>query len=230
MGTRASPWAESLEDWFAHETLSLISPTQVITRHEDGHKDAVLDLVLVNLTASWSDQFSFQDVSFSKSLGSDHALLMFTWSPELYIPDSIPSSPIRWRVHDSLRDIWIDHFKSLPIPQTFLTPEDVRAEALLLTSHITDTNDWCFDRQTTGSPKGSRWWDDGCTYALSELQKLSHGVERRHAYQLLRTAVRQAKRAWSEKVLTDATNCDKDLWTVAKWRKGRHTSGKRLFS
>jgi hypothetical protein len=49
---------------------------------------------------------------------------------------------------------------------------------------------------------------------------LPHGVVHHHAYNLLQTTIHAAKRKWSEAILITATNDNKDLWAVAKWRKG----------
>jgi hypothetical protein len=57
-----------------------------------------------------------------------------------------------------------------------------------------------------------------------EARAFSAGPDRRRAFSHLRTVVRQAKRDWAERTLTEATNDDNMLWKVAKWRKGRSSN------
>jgi endonuclease/exonuclease/phosphatase family metal-dependent hydrolase len=223
-GRPQSTWAEALEDWFEAQTLTIASPTQTPTRCEDGHAPSVLDLLLVNTAASWSDQVYFDFLSFSASLASDHALLSFTWAPEFTMPDLTNTSAPRWKVTESLRDHWQDSFSSLPQCPPLTDTDAVLTEAARLTRDIANTNDIVFDRARPGPARGFRWWDDACTAALTTLRQLPYGGNRRHAHHALRTTIRRAKREWAEAILTDACNSDKDLWGVAKWRKGRRSN------
>ncbi len=88
----ASRWAEGLEDWLKEQSFTLLSQPQVPTRTEEGHQPSVLDLLFVNHTAAWSDQAFFNFSSFSLSLGSDHALLSFSWATELTEPEFTDAS------------------------------------------------------------------------------------------------------------------------------------------
>jgi hypothetical protein len=156
-------------------------------------------------------------------LGSDHAAMVFSWAPALYIPPA-PSDPTpRWVVHDSMEDVWKGRLAEI-VPTTVIhtDPHDV-ASTLLQT--IIDTNDWCFDRaRPLPLGRGARWWNEGCSGALHLLRD-APPTDRPHAFQRMRNAIRTAKRDWAESVLAEATNNvdQRGLWAVAKWRKGRTT-------
>jgi endonuclease/exonuclease/phosphatase family metal-dependent hydrolase len=227
-GRPSSVWADTLEEWFEAQALSTVSPPQVITRREDGnahHAPSVLDLVLVNQAASWTDQFAFDAVSFERSLGSDHALLSFTWSLEFCTPDmdDLAAAP-HWVVANLSRELWEDRFRSLPPCPQLVDAASCHATATRLTADLVETNDLFFDHARTPRARGFRWWNDACTGALRQLTDLPRGVERHHTFSLLRTTIRAAKHEWSEAVLIAATNDDKDLWAVAKWCKGRQVN------
>jgi hypothetical protein len=197
-------------------------PPHIPTRAgEHGQRDTVIDLVLWNLAAAWSDQFYFDHVSFNASLGSDHAAMIFTWAPALYIPPA-PSDPSpRWIVHDSMMDLWQEHFLSLvPSNPSSKDPQTIATSILQV---ITESNDFCFDRPLP-LPKGcgARWWNDACGGSLAQLRSAPPG-NRKDAFRYMRQTIRTAKRDWAETVLTEATNNQDQnaLWAVAKWRKGR---------
>jgi endonuclease/exonuclease/phosphatase family metal-dependent hydrolase len=228
-----STWADGLEDWLEHQTFSLLSPAGVPTRHGEGtsQRDTVLDLILVNSPGMWGDLIHFRDISFELSLGSDHALLTATWCPELFIPSPDPHATPKWHVLDSMKDAWCTHFRTLSEsraapadPLRPLLPPDTDADAQALLQDIIDCNDHCFDRARPGPPKGARWWNESCTGAYMSAKSAADGSARREAYRLLRTVVRQAKRDWAEQILIDATNDENTMWSVTKWRKGRHSN------
>jgi hypothetical protein len=198
--TPPCPWSDTIEDWMADNGLNLLSPPHIPTRHgEHGQKDTVIDLVLWNLAAAWADQFYFNRMSFPDSLSSDHAALVFSWAPALYIPPA-PSNPTpRWVIHDSMEDVWRGRFADV-VPETIVhtDPHDV-ATTLLQT--IVDTNDWCFDcARPLPLGRGARWWNEGCSGALHLLQE-ALPTDRPHAFQCMRHAIRIAKRDWAESVL-----------------------------
>jgi hypothetical protein len=130
----------------------------------------------------------------------------------------------RWAINDSFYDLWISHFCSLDNPTTDLSNNDnILREGKGLIDDMVKTNDQMFDCPSFGPPCGAHWWMEVCTFASIQAWQ-SHDPNRHYAYQILRTVIKQAKREWAEKVLTDATNSDKDLWVVAKWCKGRHSN------
>jgi hypothetical protein len=141
------PWADSVEEWMDDNGLSLLSPPHVATRAgEHNQKDTVLDLVLWNLNAAWSDQFrfSFSRISFPLSLGSDHAAMVFSWAPSLFLPPDPTNTTPRWKVLDSLEDVWKQHF--LMLSHTSSSLSDPLSLATGLLQAIVDTNNFAFNR------------------------------------------------------------------------------------
>jgi hypothetical protein len=203
--------------------LSLLSPPRVATRAgEHNQKDTILDLVLWNLNTAWSDQFhfSFSRISFPLSLGSDHAAMVFSWAPSLFLPPDPTNTTPRWKVLDSLEDVWKQHF--LTLSHALLLLGDPLSLASGLLQAIVDTNNFAFDRAHPTSGKGARWWNEGCSGALALLQQ-APAEDRPHVFRRLRNTIQVAKRDWAETILDEATNnADHHLlWNVARWRKGR---------
>jgi hypothetical protein len=217
-----SPWVDTLEEWMMDNGLNLLSPPQVPTRAgEHGQRDTVIDLVLWNLAAAWSDQFYFNHVSFGESLGSDHAAMIFAWAPALYIPPAPNDPSPRWIVQDSMTDLWQEHFLTLLSPPT--TSDDPQTVATSLLQAITESNNFCFDRPLPlPKGRGARWWNDACAGTLAQLRSAPPS-ERKDTFKRMRQTIRTVKWDWAEEVLTEAMNNQDQnaLWAVAKWRKGR---------
>jgi hypothetical protein len=98
-GTSLSPWASSLEDWFEDNELVPWNPPDVATWQ--GRPDqcpSILDLLLLNTPAILSERFSEVSISFSASLGSDHALLLLCWCLTSQLPPLLttPSLDSSW--------------------------------------------------------------------------------------------------------------------------------------
>jgi hypothetical protein len=221
--TLTCPWAGEVEDWMEDTRLSLLSPPHVHTRTgEHNQKDTVLDLVLWNLNAAWSDQFrfSFSQVSFLLSLGSDHATMVFSWAPSLFLPPDPSNVTPHWQVLDSLEDVWKQQF--LQLSGSLLPDAKPHSLAAGLLQAIVDSNNFTFDQAYPSSGKGACWWNDGCSGALA-LLKQAPAEEHSHAFRRLRNTIRVAKQDWAEHILDEATNnADHHaLWNVARWHKGR---------
>ncbi|KAI0285199.1 hypothetical protein BC826DRAFT_1109376 [Russula brevipes] len=152
------------EVWFAVWEI-------VPTHHgEHGQRDTVIDLVLWNQAAAWSDQFVFDRVSFADSLGSDHTALVFSWAPALFLPPPPSAATPRWQVRDSLQDVWQEHFSTLAASPAFVT-SDPAALAQALTQAIIDANDFAFNHAHPSSlGHGMRWWNDACSGTLAQLK------------------------------------------------------------
>jgi hypothetical protein len=86
-GATLSPWALSLEDWFEDNELVPWNPPDVATwQGRPEQCPSVLDLILLNTPAITSERFSELSMSFSASLGSDHALLSIGWTLSTHLP------------------------------------------------------------------------------------------------------------------------------------------------
>lgn len=112
-----SPWSHDLEDWFSDQGLHVLNTPRVATwQGRDDQHPSVLDLALLNDAALFNDQFSSLSVSFTDSLGSDHAALHISWVPSTAIPLTSPSPLPGFKILDELRASWIHHFRLLPAP------------------------------------------------------------------------------------------------------------------
>ena len=112
-----SSWASSLEEWFEESDLSLVNPAGLaMQRGEVNQHDSVINLALLNDSALCTSQFSPLSICFDTSLGSDHAALSIQWPPPFtplpYIPMILPS----FVINNTLMDIWIKDFSTLPTP------------------------------------------------------------------------------------------------------------------
>jgi len=192
-----SSWACPLEEWFKDSELELMSPPRTATRLGDPksngkfQRDSVLDLVLLNDVATCTGRFSSVSVSFSDSLGSDHAALFICWFP--------PSPPRPYErtilpgfsLDDTLRDSWSKAFSLLPTPPTNTVP-------LLMTAadqfdmDIYDTCIPLFRRRMTPDFRGVRWWNAHCEAALTLVKTTNRGSCAATG-RALRAVVREAK-------------------------------------
>ena len=78
MGWTPFPWANSLEEWAAGTTLTLLTASGVVTRHGmvmQHQGDSVIDLVWHNFSSLARGTFHEALIDWPRSLGSDHALI-----------------------------------------------------------------------------------------------------------------------------------------------------------
>ena len=217
-----SPWAIPLEEWFDANDFDLISPPRTITWISDrpGQTSSVLDLVLLNVAGVVSDQFSDASVSFADSLGSDHATLLWTWTPISTIPSVVSESLPGFVIDDDLADSWAVAFPHRDPAPLFDVPSLV-TEADSLLADINDTCASLFKPHCRPDPRGVRWWTDSCSAALSIVQSCT-GAERRLAAAAFRRTVLDAKREWGGNFLFQPNV--HDLWQATRWWHGRKST------
>ena len=216
-----SSWSRDLEDWFSDQGLHLINTPRVATwQGRDEQHPSVLDLALLNDVALFNDQFSSLSVSFTDSLGSDHAALNISWVPTTAIPLTSPSPLPGFKIVDELRDSWIRRFRLSPTPSIYDIPSlDDAAKQLHI--DIDNASHALFQARQTPDPRGVRWWNTECSAALTALTTAT-GAARRTATNALRATILAAKRQWAQDFLdcTDPNN----LWQAVRWTKRRHQS------
>ena len=217
-----SPWAPSFEDWLESNGLNLLNePTVPTWRGRHDQKESTIDLVLINEAASTHLALSPLSVSFTDSLGSDHAALSFSWTPSSALPPVPRSLLPGFKLEDGLQQNWMVGFRCKPHP--IITDIDsLVSAAAQLHKDIDAVSAELFDRRHTPDPQGVNWWDSMCSTAVTIVRNTPHGPERRQASRALTATVAQAKRAWAQAAL-DGSN-GHDLWSVARWRHGRRIS------
>ena len=220
-GIRQSPWALDLEEWAVSQTLDLMNPPGVPTRHGDRRqRDSTLDLIWRNEAAVLDDSFQNLDIDFASSLGSDHAAIWVTYhlthAPQEAPPDTRPPYIIQEAAHK----YWVKNFKAdLLLPPLTMDKHAIDAEAERLTRRIEDISVKTFEPRHDKPLKCARWWNDSCREAVMTIRNAQSDEDRRAANKALRSAIRSAKQEWANDFLKDATSGD--LWTAASWRHGR---------
>ena len=114
-----SPWAAALVNWFDDQGFELLNPPRTATwrSRQDGIRDSVLDLALINEAAAISGQISPLNISFPDALTSDHAALSLFWYPTESIAISPPLELTGYQVDDGLFESWSKFFTCLlPVP------------------------------------------------------------------------------------------------------------------
>ena len=220
-GATMSPWAQTLEDWFEGNELSLHNPLGVPTwlGHED-QRPSVLDLLLLNSPAMTTDQFSDTSVSFELSLGSDHAALSITWTPLLALPPLPHSSLPGFAIEDDLKESWCKAFRAIPDP-VISSPSSLAIAADRLLSNITDTCAALFEPRKTPNPRRVRWWNSTCSAALTMVQYAPLD-QRQQASRAFSATLAEERRKWADKYLHYTTKTR--LWEATQWRHGRRSS------
>ena len=128
-----SPWASELVNWFDDQGLELLNLPRVAT-WESGRNDRhplVLDLALLNEVAAISRQISDLQISFDKSISSDHAALCLLWYPAEAIALAPPPELSGFVIDELLRDSWTKIFGLCPAtPITDIPSLDLAAQQL----------------------------------------------------------------------------------------------------
>ena len=98
-----SPWAAELVNWFDNQGFELLNPPCEATwrSRQDGVRDSVLDLALINKAAAISGQISPLTISFSDSITSDHAALSLFWYPAEAIAITPPPELTGYAIDES---------------------------------------------------------------------------------------------------------------------------------
>ena len=216
-----SPWAQTLEDWFEGNELSLHNPLGVPTWL--GCKDQrplVLDLLLLNSPAMMTDQFSDTLVSFELSLGSDHTALSITWTPLLALPPLPRSSLPGFAIEDNLKESWCKAFRAIPDP-VISSPSSLAIAADRLLSDITDTCTALFEPRKTPDPHGVRWWNTTCSAALTMVQ-YAPPDQCQQASRAFSATLAEERHKWADEYLHYTAK--NKLWEATRWRHGRCSS------
>jgi hypothetical protein len=166
--------AHRLEEWAASQTLDLLSKPRIPTcMGEGGGRNSTLDLVWCNMAALIQGTFIGAEVDFSRSQGSDHALIR-----------TIASTPVAIRraavdrtecfdtdINDEAWGDWecILHFE-LPV----LTPlSNTSALDEFVDGIYQAFNEACkATMKTVGTAPGfnSRWWNKDCRVAARAMR------------------------------------------------------------
>jgi hypothetical protein len=215
--------AHRLEEWAASQTLDLLSKPRIPTcMGEGGGRNSTLDLVWCNMAALIQGTFIGAEVDFSRSQGSDHALIR-----------TIASTPVAIRraavdrtecfdtdINDEAWGDWecILHFE-LPV----LTPlSNTSALDEFVDGIYQAFNEACkATMKTVGTAPGfnSRWWNKDCRVAARAMRGGFWNEEEQHAANInLKRVVKAAKREWANEYITTA-----NIWEVAAWRHGRRS-------
>ena len=225
--TSPSPWAREVEDWLDTNGLQVASepeiPTwQAVRGSPPRPVKSVIDLIILNLPAVISDEFSLVSVSFSESFGSDHAAVSIHWTPAIALPPLSPSLLPGFKLDDNCRDEWSKLFITSSLETTILDRDSTILAASSLHADILSACEPLFARRTVCDPRGARWWNRDCSAALALAKHTAATVSRRAANTGLRITIREAKRAWAQHFLDSAT--PDQLWQATRWRKGRRNS------
>jgi hypothetical protein len=243
-GRTPSPWAATLEDWLECNDFLLLNPDRTPTwdSGRDDTQPLVIDVVLANLVARFSNQIGEVSISWSESLASDHAALLFT----LYPSDSlalIPApAPNGYKAEPENRESWVEAFAmSLPPCLPYAPPHSTEPEDPSVICHRVPAHDHlnllvkAFDHaidtacKTTLKPKwapdpqGASWWTDECTHAHIIARNAQDGPERQEATCALKQALAKAKREWAHQMLHEAEHSG-DIWRMSKVWKGCNTN------
>jgi endonuclease/exonuclease/phosphatase (EEP) superfamily protein YafD len=214
-GKRVSPWAPSLEAWLdGHGFISTV-PDGSISRRSSTSLPSLIDFIFVNEAFLEVPAFPVTcTVSFSASVGSDHAALSICLPLTQITPPLL--WPPGWKIDTDLKDDWIQRFKALPLPIITDVPSLCSAARDLLTQ-ISEISDSLFSRRPAPSARDLPWWNRECALACAAL-KQCHWRDRRQLSMVLRMTIRNAKREWVDSLIN---NPDVSIWDMAKWRKGR---------
>ena len=214
-----SPWASDLVDWFDDQGLELLNPPSTATwkSRQDGIRDSVLDLALINEAAAISGQILPLQISFETSLSSDHAALLLLWYPAESIAITPPPELSGYAVDDLLKESWVKIFGPLLAPLISDIPSLTDA-ANRLHMDIDLASSQVFSKRRFPDPRGVRWWNQDCVVALTTVYH-SHGQPRKDAIRTLHRTIAIAKRTWAHDFLHHTTS--DNLWEAAAWRKGR---------
>jgi hypothetical protein len=217
-----SPWAATLEDWFEAAGFTLTSCLQIPTWHGTSDQaDSVLDLVLVNAFADTSGALSCLSTSFVESLGSNHALIHFTWSLTASLPTEGPPRPPSFTVDNNLRPSWTAAFARLPSPCLRLRSDVLIAATALLSDIVATSASLFLWRSGCPDPHGAPWWNSACSATLLALQTCNRDAQQAAAHIFCKT-VRTSKREYFNELLFNATS--DSLWATCAWRKGRRNN------
>jgi hypothetical protein len=175
------------------ESLWSLVPNGAITWHCGSSKPSLIDLMLGSPGFFEVPAFPGEcAVSFSESLGSDHAALLvglpLDWTP-------VPEPDIRgWHADTALCATWVDRFRGQGhAPQTEPSSKPELYEvAASLTLAINETSKSTLLQPRRVTARGLPWWNDACRLVVAALHGL-HGEPRHQAYRVLRMTIWTAK-------------------------------------
>src|SRR6266851_3645758 len=116
-GKHPDPWADVFCMWMDENRLTLQNSDLTLMWVGTWNSDqpSVIDLTLINECAALSGQLSPVAVSFTESLGSDHAALLTTLYPSNSIALAPPPAPSGYKPDEACHPMWIKTFMtSLP--------------------------------------------------------------------------------------------------------------------
>ena len=188
-----SPWASDLVDWFDDQGLELLNPPSIATWKscQDGRRDSVLDLALINEAVAISGQISPLRISFEESISSDHAALLLLWYPAESIAIAPPPELSGYAIDELLKASWVKLFGPLPSPD-ITDVDSLNLAAQRLHEDIDYASAQVFSKRRSPDPHGVRWWNQDCAVALTTVYH-SHGQPRKEAICKLRHVIASAK-------------------------------------
>jgi ribonuclease HI len=225
--TRAeSQPARDLVNWADAHGLSLASEPGVITRRgNEDHFQSTIDLVWASTDLVGHGRLSEVSASFDDSLGSDHAALSWDWTPtraeasdtsldpkvDGYITD--PAKKKEWSESCALL---LD--RVTPPDGTAWSPAALETEAGALIDAMTGASHDTFKPRRHARGEAQKWWNPECTDAVEKVQGADRGPSKTAASRTLKGAIRRAKRAWADKVTSEASA--NDIWGLVAWGTG----------
>jgi Reverse transcriptase (RNA-dependent DNA polymerase) len=214
-GKRSSPWAPSLERWLDDYGFVSTVPDGAISRRSSTSLPSLINFIFVNEAFLEVPSFPAScSVSFSDSMGSDHAGLSLSL-PLASTPPRLLRPP-GWKIDPDLKDTWISRFQAFPSPAVSDVPSLLEATHNLLLQ-ISDVSGSLFPRRSPPTEHDLPWWNRECSLACAALSQC-HWRDRRQLSMVLRMTIRNAKREWVDSLID---NPEVSIWDMAKWHKGR---------
>ena len=109
-----SSWARRLTEWISDNNFTVLNePGEPMWRGgPNGERQSVIDLVIANDAARYLGQISDVEISFPKSLSSNHTTLIFHIYPENSISVIPPPAPKGYQADKDCRLKWCKAFRS----------------------------------------------------------------------------------------------------------------------
>jgi hypothetical protein len=192
-------------------------------RGENSGRDSTLDLIWHNLASESQATFQGAHIDWTRSFGSDHALIRTYAIPQVRLVRQREDrtnqfdqdiDPEQWEEWHTILDIELPHPCS-PITSTADIDSLVDAIYAAFNNACTAT----MKRKGTAPGFNARWWMDECKAAAHALRDAQTPEDIQRLNRDLKRITQRAKIKWANDFITAA-----NVWEVAAWRHGRRSS------
>jgi hypothetical protein len=182
--------ARDVVDWAESNDMALASTGIHTRRGQDGQRDSTIDLVWSSTKALAWARVSEVEVTFDESLGSDHAALAWTWSPNRSEAADKTNDPTAtgYVVDPAERDAWSARCAEQLAEAGHADLESkagLDREAKTLVTAMTSASAAVFKPRHIRKGEIQKWWNANCEHAVQRVKEADSAPERNAAHHRL---------------------------------------------